>query len=89
MYDDHSSPLPLCIVLPQLDAYFKYFVINSICMKFLVNDKELLIKYNKIWNRIKHLFGKEFNSKPIYPDKYIKANSESNKISINSVRFYF
>ena len=33
-------------------------------MKFLVNDRELFQKYNKVWNRIKDLFGKEFNSKP-------------------------
>ena len=25
MYDDHSSTLPLCLILPKMDAYFKYF----------------------------------------------------------------
>ena len=58
-------------------------------MKFLVHDKELFKKYNKVWNRIKDLFGKEFNSKPVFVDIYIKAkiksqitNFQGNEISI-------
>ena len=42
-------------------------------MILLVNDKEVLEKYNEIWNKIKKLFGKEFDSKPVYNYKYIKA----------------
>ena len=62
---------------------------NSIYMKFLVNDRVLLQKYNKVWNRIKDLFGKEFNSKLVFVDIYIKVkiksqitNFQGNKISI-------
>ena len=31
-------------------------------MNILVNDQEILEKYNKIWDKIKNLFGKEFDS---------------------------
>ena len=29
-------------------------------------------KYNEVWNKIESLFKKEFNSEPVYNDKYIK-----------------
>ena len=47
----------------------------------------MLKKYNKIWNRTKDLFGKEFNSEPVSKYKYIRAkiksqftNSQDNEI---------
>ena len=39
-------------------------------------------KYNEVWNKIESLFKKEFNSEPVYNDKYIKT-----KISLNA-HFY-
>ena len=63
----------LCIELPQINAYAKYFDKNNKYMNLLVNDKKILEKYNKIWNKIKSLFKKEFNSEPGYNDKYIKT----------------
>ena len=64
---------------------------NNKYINLLVKDKEILKKYSEIWNKIKSLIKKEFNSKPVYNDKYIKtkmkiyhnkvyANSEHNKI---------
>ena len=35
--------------------------------------KKILEKYDNIWNKIKSLFKKEFNSEPVYNDKYIKT----------------
>ena len=59
-------------VFSQMNAYAKYFDKNIKYMNLLVNDKEILEKYNKIWNRIKTLIKKAFNSEPVYNDKYIK-----------------
>ena len=56
-----------------MNAYAKYFDKNIKYMNLLVNDKEILEKYNKIWNRIKTLIKKAFNSEPVYNDKYIKT----------------
>ena len=33
----------------------------------------MLTKYNKIWDKIKDLFGKKFNSETVYGNKYIKT----------------
>ena len=35
--------------------------------------KKLIKKYNEIWGKVKNLFKKEFNSEPVYKDKYIKT----------------
>ena len=73
-----------------MDAYFKYFGSGNAHTNVLVNDKELLKKYNKILTRIKDLFGKEFNSELGYKNRYIKTkiqsqftNFKGNEISIN------
>ena len=66
MYDDHSSPLPSYLILPKMDAYFKNFGSSNRNTIFLVNDKKLLKQYYKIWNGIKKLFGKEFNSETVH-----------------------
>ena len=42
-------------------------------MNRFVNAEEILRKQFKIWNKIKSLFKKEFNSEPVYNDKYIKT----------------
>ena len=35
-------------------------------MNLLLNDKEILEKYNEIWDKIKNLSGKKFDSEPVY-----------------------
>ena len=42
-------------------------------MNLLVNDKKILERYSEIWNKIKSLCKKEFNSEPVCKDKYIKT----------------
>ena len=46
-------------------------------MCFLVNDKEFLDKYTKLWGKIKDLIGKKIDSEPIYNDNYIKTKIKS------------
>ena len=52
-----------------MNAYVKYFDKNTKYMNFLGNDEEILEKYNKIWDEIKNLFNKNFDSEPVYNDK--------------------
>ena len=73
IYECSALPFPLRIKLPQMNAYVKYFHKNSKYMNLVVNDKEILKKYNEIWDKIKNLFEKKFDSEPVYNDKYIKA----------------
>ena len=58
IYKGTALPLPLCIKFSQINAYVKYFDENSKYRNFLVNDEEILEKYNKIWDKIKNLSNK-------------------------------
>ena len=46
-------------------------------MSFLIKDDGLLEKYNEIWEKVKNSIKKEFDSKPIYNEKYLKAKIKS------------
>ena len=47
-----------------------------------VKDKQLLKNYNKIWQKIGSLMGKDFDSKPFYGDKYLKTKIRTFEDSI-------
>ena len=68
-HEGNAFPSPLCVELPQMNAYTKYFDKNSEYMNLLVNDKKKIEKYSEIWNKIISLIKKEFNSEPVYNDK--------------------
>ena len=42
-------------------------------MSFLIKEDELLEKYNEIWKKVKNIIKKEFDSEPVYNEKYLKA----------------
>ena len=42
-------------------------------VSFLIKDDELLEKYNKIWEKVKNSLKKEFDSEPVFNEKYLKA----------------
>ena len=44
---------PLCIILPQLSGYIKYFDNGGKNMSFKVEDEGVYLKYTEIWNKIK------------------------------------
>ena len=50
-YNDDDAIRPLCIKLPQMIGYVKNFD-SCKTMSFKVNDKKLLKKYDKIWEKI-------------------------------------
>ena len=64
---------PLCIVLPQMSGYIKYFDNGGKNMSFKIEDESVYLKYTEIWNKIKKLLNTRFHSQPIYDDKYIKV----------------
>ena len=63
----------LCIILPQMSGYIKYFENAGKDMSFLIIDDEVWEKYEKIWDVIKNKLSIKFHSKPIYHQKYLKA----------------
>ena len=61
----------LCIFLPKLSAYRKDFD-ETKYMSFLIKD-EVLEKCNKIWEEVKNIIKKEFDSEPVYNEKYLNS----------------
>ena len=45
---------PLCIILPQMDGYIKYFENGGKNMSFKIEDDEVYIKYNEYGTRSKN-----------------------------------
>ena len=63
----------LCIILPQMIGYIKYFENGSKTMSFFIKNDDVKEKYNEIWNKIKEKLKIEFHSMPVYDETYIKA----------------
>ena len=73
-YQEGEIVKPLCIILPQMSGYIKYFENGGKNMSFLIKDDEVWEKYEQIWDVIKNKLGIKFHSKPIYEKKkYLKA----------------
>ena len=68
---------PLYIPLPQMSGYIKYFEDGGKNMSFKIEDDEVYIKYNQIWDKIKKLLSIKFYSEPIHDDKYIKTKGKT------------
>ena len=63
----------LCIILPQMSGYIKYFENKGKDMSFMMKDDEVLEKYNQIWYVIRNKLGNKFHSEPVYEEKYLKT----------------
>ena len=64
---------PLCVILPQINGYIKYFDDGRKNMSFVTDDEKVYEKYNEIWNVVKGLLKLKFAASPIRNDKYILA----------------
>ena len=64
---------PLCVILPQMNGYIKYFDDGGKNMSFVTDDEKVYEKYDKIWNAVKGLLKLKFTASPIRNDKYILA----------------
>ena len=72
-YKEGEIVKPLCIILPQMIGYIKYFEYGETNMFFVIKDDDLLDKYIEIWDKIKETLSIKFHSTPVYDEKYIKA----------------
>ena len=72
-YKEGEIVKPLCIILPQMTGYIKYFENGGKNMSFVIKDDDVLDKYNEIWDKIKETLSIKFHSMPVYNEKYIKA----------------
>ena len=67
---------PLCVILPQMSGYIKYFDDGRKNMSFVTNDKEVYEKYNEIWEVVRKLLKLKFNVGSVREDKYIISKLE-------------
>ena len=63
-YLNNNSIKPLCIILPQVDGYIKYFKDGGKNMSFITDDEKIYKKYNKIWEVIRKLLKVNFAVSP-------------------------
>ena len=73
-YQEGEIVKPLCIILPQMSGYIKYFENGGKSMSFLIKNDKVWEKYEQIWDVIKNKLSIKFHSKPIYDKKYFKSN---------------
>ena len=76
MYDNHKVK-PLDITLPKTTAHVKSYDGKAKWMYFLIEDDDLLEKYNTIWDKVSADIKKEFDSKPAYNKEFLKTKIKS------------
>ena len=76
---------PLCIILPQMSGYIKYFDNGGKNMSFKTEDESVYLTYTEIWNKIKNSLNLKFHSQLIYDDKYIKTKVKTFNNIINTL----
>ena len=64
---------PLCVILPQMNGYIKYFDDGGKNMSFVTDDEKVYEKYDEIWNVVKGVLKLKFTTSPIRYNKYILA----------------
>ena len=73
---------PLCVILPQMHGYIKYFDNDVTNIIFVTNNENVYDKYNEIWEVIRKLFKLKFAVNPVRDDKFLVAKLKIfNKIS--------
>ena len=65
-------------MLPKTSAYVKNYDGQTKWMYFLIEDEDLLEKYNTIWDKFSADIKKEFDSEPVYQTFFFE---NQNKIS--------
>ena len=64
---------PLCVIIPQMNGYIKYFDDGEKNMSLVTDDEKVYEKYDEIWNVVKGILKLKFTTSPIRDDKYILA----------------
>ena len=64
---------PLCVILPQMHGYIKYFDDGGKNMTFVTDNEKVYDKYNEIWEVIRKLLKVKFAANPVRDDKYLIA----------------
>ena len=72
LMDDNVAPL--CLILPQMSGWIKYFENGGKNINFKREEDWVYLKYNEIWCEIKELLnGVKLSSDVIYDSQYVKS----------------
>ena len=58
-------------MLPKTSDYVKSYDGQTKRMHFLIEDDDLLEKYNNIWDKVSADIKKEFDSEPVYNKEFL------------------
>ena len=72
LYNDHKVK-PLNIMLPRRCAYVKSCGGKTKWMCFLIEDDDLVEKYNTIWDKVSADIKNEFDSDPVNNKEFLKT----------------
>ena len=72
-YLNNDTIQPLCVILPQMNGYIKYFDDGGKNMPFATDDEEIYEKYNEVWEVVRKLLKVDFTVGPGRDDKYLVA----------------
>ena len=72
-YLNNDDIQPLCVILPQMNGYIKYFDNGGKNMSFLTDYEDVYEKYNEIWQVVRKLLKLKFAVGPVRDDKYLIA----------------
>ena len=72
-YLNNDTIQPLCVILPQMDGYIKYFDDGGKNMTFITDDEKIYEKYNEIWEVVRNLLKTDFTVNPVRDDIYLVA----------------
>ena len=72
-YLNNDTIQPLCVILPQMVGYIKYFDDGGKNISFVTDDEKIYKKYNEIWEVVKKLLKVDFTVDPVQDDKYLVA----------------
>ena len=64
-------------MLPKTRAYVKSYDGQTKCNVFLIEDDDLLEKYNSIRDKVSADIKKEFDSEPVYNKNFLKTKIKS------------
>ena len=64
-------------MVPETITYGKSYYGQTKWMYFLIEDDDLLEKYNTIWDKVIVDIKKEFDSKPVYNKNFLKTKRKS------------
>ena len=62
---------PLCVIMPQMNGYIKYFSGGGKNMSFISDDKDVYDKYGAIWGKIGKLLKLKFSVNAIRDYIYV------------------